>query len=217
MGRATAPPWLAKPESGPAPPVESATALMSEEVKRKMRRAQLLLACLCLSVSYLAQAETPGFQGTINNYGVGMNPDPGCRNPSNGQPACSQWFRFRFQAFNDGTVQAPFTITNDSLNDFCGAVVFVVKDHPNGRILGTFQSPRYCIKGKGADTNYHERRAEEVWTFKTDPAVGQQGGDLYGYPVDYEQGSINWDGLLPSGVGDAVKVAGAIINGIAAE
>jgi hypothetical protein len=95
---------------------------------------------LALIVGYSAGAETPGFQGTINNYGVGMNPDPGCRDLNNGQPACSQWFRFqfRFQAFKDGTVQAPFTITKDSLNDFCGAVVLVVKDHPNGKILGTF-------------------------------------------------------------------------------
>jgi hypothetical protein len=53
----------------------------------------------------------------------------------------------------------------------------------------------------GLQDGYHGRRT---------------GGDLYGYSVDYEQGSIDWDVLLPSGVGDAVKVAGAIINGIAA-
>jgi len=64
----------------------------------------------------------------VNNYGVGMNPDEECCHPRNGMPACSQWIRFKFQASNDGTVKAPFAITNDSLRGYCGAVIFVVRD-----------------------------------------------------------------------------------------
>ena len=178
-----------------------------------MIRAGLILVIMTTTAAYESKAQVvPGFQGTVNNYGVGMNPDEGCRHPSNGNPACSQWFRFRFQAFNDGTVKAPFTITNDSLEGYCGAVTFVVRDraNPPGRILGTFRSPRYCFEGKGADTNYHERRADEQWSFKTDAAVGQNGADLYGYPVDYEGQGINWDQLLPGEV--VVKVAEAVIT-----
>jgi len=162
--------------------------------------------------SYPVDAQVPGFQGTVNNYGVGMNPDEECRHPRNGGPACSQWFRFKFQANKDGTVQAPFAITNDSLSGYCGAVIFVVRDRadPPGKILGTFKSPRYCIKGKGADTSYHERRAKIPWSFKTDPAVGR-GADLYGYGVDYESIGINFDQLFP-GAGVVFKVAEAVIT-----
>jgi hypothetical protein len=181
--------------------------------KRKERgdmiSARLALVFLTLMAVHQSKAAVPGFQGTVNNYGVGMNPEEGCRHPPNGKPACSQWFRFKFQADNDGTAHAPFTITNDSLQGYCGAVKFVVKDRPNGVVLGTFVSPRYCIKGKGKDTDFHERRADVDWTFKTDPAVGQKGGDLYGVGVDYESTGINFDF-----VGDILKVAEAIITAL---
>jgi len=156
---------------------------------------------------------TPGFQGTVNNYGVGMNPDEECRHPANGHPACSQWFRFKFQANNDGTVNAPFTITNDSMNGYCGAVTFVVRDraHPPGRILGTFTSERWCIRGKGADTGYHERRKTVSWSFRTDPIVGQRGADLYGYAVNYEGTGLNFAQVFP-GEEIAVKIGEAILT-----
>jgi hypothetical protein len=175
----------------------------------KTVRVQLVLSILALAAIYpsKAAASTPGFQGTINNYGVGMNPDDGCRVGRQ----CSQWFHFQFQAFPDGTVQAPFTITNDSMNGFCGRAVFVVKDHPDGKILGVFQSPRYCIAGKGADTDHHERREQVVWTFQTDPAVGQNGGDLYGYGTDYQDLGPNWDQVIPEGQ-VILKVAEAILQ-----
>ena len=71
---------------------------------REMIRARLVLAALTLMAVHPSKAQVPGFEGTVINYGVGMNPDDGCRHPSDGHPACSQWFRFKFQAFNDGTV-----------------------------------------------------------------------------------------------------------------
>ncbi|SRR6266404_500542 len=112
--------------------------------ERNMIRARLVLVFVTFMAGYPSKAQVPGFQGTVNNYSVGMNPDEGCRHASNGKPACSQWFRFKFQAFNDGTVQAPFAITHDSLNGYCAAVTFVVRDraNPPGKILGTFKSPR---------------------------------------------------------------------------
>jgi hypothetical protein len=185
-----------------------------------MIRAQLVFAFLAVMAEYPypSKAQVPGFQGSVNNYGVGMNPDEGCRHPPNGKPACSQWFRFKFQAFNDGTVQAPFAITNDSLRGYCGAVTFVVRDraNPPGKILGTFKSARYCIAGKGADTNYHERRAEVQWTFQTNPAVGQLGVDLYGYAEDYKDIGVNWSQIIPAG--DIItKVAEAVITAAASQ
>jgi hypothetical protein len=99
----------------------------------------------------MAPAAVPGFNGTVNNYGVGMNDKPECRHPPAGQqPACSGWFRFRFQADNDGTVHAPFRISNDSINGYCGAVKFVVRDraNPPGNILGTFRRALTAQMGK---------------------------------------------------------------------
>jgi hypothetical protein len=177
-----------------------------------MNRVQLLfvslglmaLIAICPLMAQQSPGKTPGFQCTVNNYGVGMNPDEGCRHPPNGQPACSQWIRFKFQACENGVVHAPFVITNDSLHGFCGRVVFVVKDRVNGKILGTFKSGRYCIAAKSDDTSYHERRSPEIdWTFQTDPAVGKNGHDLYGYGEEYEDTGLD---PIPNGVKDAVKV-----------
>ena len=99
-----------------------------------------------------------------------MNPDEGCRHPSKGRPAYSQWFKLH-----------------------CRAVAFVVRDraNPPGKSLGAFTSPRYCNKGKGSDTDCHERRADVQWPFQTDPAAGQKGADLYGYPANYDGQGIN--------------------------
>src|SRR6266403_1419276 len=139
--------------------------------ERNMIRARLVLVFVTFMAGYPSKAQVPGFQGTVNNYSVGMNPDEGCRHASNGKPACSQWFRLKFSA-------------------------------PLSRRAN-------CIKGKGADTDYHERRAEIQWSFKTDPAVGQRGADLYGYAVDYEDIGINFD--FP-GAGIVKKVAEAVIT-----
>jgi hypothetical protein len=57
-------------------------------------------------------AAVPGFQGTVNHYRVGMYD----RTTGN----YSQWMNVDFQAFNDGTVEAPIIIENDSLRGFCG-------------------------------------------------------------------------------------------------
>jgi hypothetical protein len=107
-------------------------------------------------------------------------------------------------------VHAPIRITNDSLNGYCGRVKFIVKDHPGGTVLGTFVSARYCIEGKGADTNFHERTAYADWDFQTDPAVGQRGGDLYGVGIndDYQELEF-WD--FPETLGVLIKVGEAVI------
>lgn len=180
-------------------------------------RVQLILALLVVILAgYSSKAQVPGFQGTVNNYGVGMNPEDECRHPETGKPqACSQWFRFRFQADNDGIVHAPFTITNDSLRGYCGRVKIVVRDRANtpGNVLLTVLSPRYCIQGKGSGTDYHERRADVDWTFKADSAVGRNGADLYMVPVEYQDIGLNWGDILPTAidiVGAAVKVAEAV-------
>lgn len=83
---------------------------------------------------------------------------------------------------------------------------------PPGNVLLTVLSPRYCIKGKGGDTDYHERGADVDWTFKTDPSVGLHGHDLYMVPEEYEDIGLNpdiWGEIIKKGieiVGTAVKV-----------
>lgn len=177
-----------------------------------MTRAQSILVALALALATTgslrthAQEVTPGFQGTVNNYPVGMNDEEECRHPPTGQqPACSQWFRFKFQAFTNGVVKAPFRVTNDSWRGYCGAVVFVARDraNPPGNVLGTFRSPTICIDGKGKDTDYLERAADVDWSFTTDPAVGTNGHDLYGYVVRYKDTGLDFLALA--------KTAGAII------
>jgi hypothetical protein len=142
-----------------------------------------------------------------------MNPIPECQHPSNGHPACSQWFHFKFQADNDGTVHAPIRITNDSLRGYCGRVKFTVKDHPGGTVLGVFVSGRYCIDGKGGDTNYHERTVNVDWTFKANPIVGQRGGDLYGVGMneEYQDIGLNFGQIVGELVNGAKKLAEAYI------
>jgi len=185
-----------------------------------MFRARLVMALLAVVLAgYSATAQestTPGFQNTVNNYGVGMNPEDKCRHPPDGKPACSQWFRFKFQAFTDGTVKAPFTITNDSANGYCGRVHIIARDraNPPGNVLLDVRSALYCIEGKGDDTNYHERREDVDWTFKTDPSVGLYGHDLYMVPEEYEDTGIDWTAVLervPGAIGTLAKLKEAII------
>jgi hypothetical protein len=184
-------------------------------MKEKVMLARVLMiaATLLMGCVQLVYAQVPGFQGTVNNYDVGMNPTDDCQHPSNGHPACSQWFHFQFQAFTDGRVHAPIRITNDSLNGYCGRVRFIVKDHPGGTVLGTFVSAWYCIEGKGSDTNYHERTACAGWDFQTDPAVGERGGDLYGVGIneDYRDLGVNWKDIFPPGVGDLIELGEAYV------
>ena len=182
----------------------------------RARFALVVLGLVLAGHLAITQAETTsGFQNTVNNYNVGMNPQNECRHPSNGRPACSQWFHFKFQANTDGTVNAPFSITNDSLNGYCGRVRIIARDraNPPGNILLNVLSPRYCIQGKGFDTDFHERVADVNWTFKTDPSVGLNGHDLYMVGEDYEDIGIDlgiWIGLARNAievVGFALKMA----------
>jgi hypothetical protein len=170
-----------------------------------------LLAVLLTSSLVSGQGTTPGFQNTPNNYGVGMNPENECRHPpSYEQRKCSQHFYFRFQANTDGTVNAPFDMTNDSLEGFYGSVRIIARDraNPPGNVLLDVTSGVYCIPGKGGDTNYHERRQHVDWTFKANPSVGLNGHDLYMVPVEYRGTGLNF--LQPAQ--DAIGTIGAVVQ-----
>jgi hypothetical protein len=169
---------------------------------------------------YTARAEqqvTSGFQGTVNNYAVRMNPGDDCQKRNVG---CSQHFNFHFRAKTDGTVEAPFEITNDSLNGFCGRVHIVARDRagtPPGNVLLDVRSATYCMPGKGSDTSYHERVQHIDWTFTTNPEVGINGHDLYMVVEDYRDTGIDWGSLLVSvgpriieTIGTVIKIAAAI-------
>jgi hypothetical protein len=181
--------------------------------KKVTARVLIIAATLFMGCTRLVYAQVSGFQGTVNNYDVGMNPTGDCQHPSNEHPACSQWFHFKFQAFADGMVQAPIRITNDSLNGYCGRVKLIVKDHAGGTVLRTFISGRYYIDSKGSDTEYHERTVSMDWTFKADPAVGQRGGDLYGVGMneEYQDLGLNSPKLFPDAVNKFIQTAEAIV------
>src|ERR1700674_571389 len=147
-----------------------------------MTRTRLVVALFAMVLAgYRATAlgVTSGFQNTVNNYAVGMNPENECRHPSDGKPKCSQHFNFHFQANTDGTINAPFELTNDSARGFCGRVRIIARDraNPPGNVLLNVRSGLYCIKGKGPDTSFHERVGHVDWTFKADPQVGLNGHD----------------------------------------
>src|SRR5581483_12335218 len=95
----------------------------------RARLSVILLAVILTGYSTTAEQTTSGFQNTVNHYAVGMNPEQECRHPTPGrQPACSQHMNFHFQANTDGTINAPFEMTNDSWNGFCGRVRIVARD-----------------------------------------------------------------------------------------
>jgi len=183
-----------------------------------MMKKLILIAAMAIAVaSYRAtvQGATPGFQNTVNNYAVGMNPENDCRHPSDGKPKCSQHFNFHFQANTNGTVNAPFEITNDSLNGFCGRVHIVVRDragNPPGNVLLDVRSGTYCIPGKGSDTNYHERVQHIDWSFIADPQVGINGHDLYMVGEEYRDTGIDWFKLLTSESGRIIATIGTVIQ-----
>jgi len=180
---------------------------------------KLFLACLVavLFAGYSARAEvTSGFQNTVNNYAVGMNPESECRHPAPGrQPACSQHFNFHFRANTDGTINAPFEITNDSLRGFCGRAHIVARDRagsPPGNVLLDVRSGVYCIPGKGADTGYHERVQHVDWTFNASPNVGLNGHDLYMVGEDYQDNGLDLGALISGAVAPVIKVIGTAVQ-----
>jgi hypothetical protein len=175
----------------------------------------VLAAVLCAGYSVRGEV-TSGFQNTVNNYAVGMNPENECRHPASGKkPACSQHFNFHFQAKTDGTINAPFEITNDSLRGFCGRVHIVVRDragNPPGAVLLDIRSGLYCIPGKGADTHYHERVQHVDWTFNASPNVGLNGHDLYMVGEDYQDHGLKLADIVGGALGPVVKVIGTAVQ-----
>jgi hypothetical protein len=191
------------------------------EQEDNMLRLHVVLALLVTvaTANTRAQGTTPGFQGTVNNYAVRMNPGDDCQKRNIG---CSQHFNFHFRVNIDGTVDAPFEITNDSLNGFCGRVHIIARDragNPPGNVLLDVRSATYCIPGKGKDTNnYHERVQHIDWTFRADPRVGIDGHDLYMVVEDYRDTGVDWARVLTSEapriietVGTAIKIAAAVL------
>jgi hypothetical protein len=197
------------------------SAVVNPIVSRVAGYALILGAVLVMAGSPRAQSaqdKTPGFQGTVNNYAVRMNPGDDCQKRNDG---CSQHFNFHFQANTDGTINAPFEITNDSLNGFCGRVRIVARDragNPPGNVLLDVRSGTYCIPGKGRDTGYHERVQHIEWSFTASPQVGINGHDLYMVVENYQDRGIDWGSVVASEgpriietVGTAIKIAAVVL------
>jgi hypothetical protein len=172
----------------------------------------MVLVEMATSAAILAQGTTPGFQNTVNNYYVRMNPGDDCQKRDIG---CSQHFNFHFQANTDGTINAPFEITNDSLNGFCGRVHIIVRDRPGsppGKVLLDVRSGTYCMPGKGRDTDYHERVQHIDWSFTASPQVGINGHDLYMVVENYQDRGVDWAKVLTSEADRIVKTIGTVVQ-----
>jgi hypothetical protein len=192
--------------------------------KKKMLRVTSLLAGASVALCFTyqpakAEEATSGFQGTVNHYGVGMNPESECRHPASGRmPACSQNFHFHFQANvdHDGTIQAPFEITNDSLAGFCGRVHIVVRDRarPPGNILLEKRTNRFCIDGKGRDTGFHERVQHIDFSLPNSPTVGLRGHDLFMEAEDYVDLGVDPIGVIvgSGAIGTILRTIGQVIE-----
>lgn len=124
---------------------------------------------------------TSGFQGTVNHYGVGMWD----RANNNIQ----QWIKVDFTAYEDGRVDAPITLQNNTYYGFKGSITLTVKDYDGNQIL-EIVSPEYAIGPKSplhADT---PNQATQPWQFNTSPDVGIYGAQLLGVPAAYSQDAL---------------------------
>ena len=76
----------------------------------------------------------------LNHYRVGMN---------GGNPGATQWVLVDFQLFDDGTILAPLTLTNDvAATGFCGTVQMELHDRRDNALIASFTSQSRCIGPK---------------------------------------------------------------------
>jgi hypothetical protein len=127
--------------------------------------------------------------------------------------AASQWIWVNFQLFEDGTIQAPLSLTNNVFGqDFCGGVRVELHDLRNNNLLQTFDSPILCISRKGI--NGQANTPPPVgWTIKiNNPEVF---ATFRAYP-SLNMVNINYSTSDPliQGIGDVFNVAGQIIQNI---
>lgn len=135
------------------------------------------------------QEVTPGFQNTVNNYTIPMDPTPPSCRPQN--VGCSKHMNFHFTAHTNGRIDIPFEMTNDDAgHGFCASVRIVARDraNPPGNVLLDVQSGYYCIDAKAPG---HERVGHVDWSFQDDPAVGINGHDLFMQITRYDE-NFDW-------------------------
>ena len=117
---------------------------------------------------------TSGFQNTVNHYNVGMWD----RDNNNIQ----QWIKVDFTAYEDGRVDAPITLQNNTYYGFKGSITLRVRDAANNQLL-LVVSPEYAIGPKNPLHANTPNEATKPWSFQTSPNVGIYGADLYGVPL----------------------------------
>lgn len=165
----------------------------------------IVLVVQAIGSSALAEEITSGFQGTTNHYVVPMDASPAsCRQRNVG---CSKHMNFHFTAHRNGRVDIPFEMTNDdALHGFCASVRVIARDRasPPGNVLLDVQSGYYCIDAKAPG---NERVGHVDWSFQADPAVGNNGHDLYITIARYDE-NIDWGRLsnVLSVIGGVIKM-----------
>jgi hypothetical protein len=150
---------------------------------------------------------TPGFQNTVNNYTIPMDPTPPSCRPQN--VGCSKHMNFHFSAHTNGRIDIPFEMTNDdALHGFCASVRIIARDraNPPGNILLDVQSGYYCIDAKAPG---NERVGHVDWSFQDDPAVGIRGHDLFMQITRYDE-NIDWGKIT-----DPIRVIAGVIKVLA--
>jgi hypothetical protein len=145
---------------------------------------------------------TSGFQNTVNHYGVGMWD----RDTHNIQ----QWMKIDFTAYEDGRVDAPITMQNNTYFGFKGSIRVIARDAA-GTLLLDVISPECAIGPKSPAHATEPNNATVGWSFTASPAVGINGASLYGVPATYSQDA------LPLGIsfGQLAQLAEMVITYVA--
>jgi hypothetical protein len=144
-----------------------------------------------------------GFQNTVNHYGVGM----WNRDNNNIQ----QWMKIDFTAYEDGRVDAPITMENNTYFAFKGSIRVIARDAAGNLLLDVI-SPECAIGSKNPLHATEPNRATIGWSFTANPAVGINGADLYAVPANYDGDNLP----LNISFGQLVELTAMVVQYVAA-
>jgi hypothetical protein len=121
-----------------------------------------------------------------------------------------QWMKIDFTAYEDGRIDAPITMENNTYFGFKGSIRVIVRDAA-GTLLLDVISPECAIGSKNPLHATQPNTATVGWSFTASPAVGINGASLYGVPATYSRDA------LPGNItfGQLVQVAEMVASYIA--
>jgi hypothetical protein len=128
-----------------------------------------------------------------------------------GNPGASQWFQLELHVYADGTMTIKQTLTNDTLDGWCGSYRIELHDLRDNALLFAANSAEYCIGGKSFDTRFLERRGEAgVWVLNMDPSTARR---FMAHPSVYGVRSAYRSIPFGSGVFQVLGTVGRVVFG----